>query len=269
MDKGAGGRAKRILSWILAALIITGGAIAIGWFAGIALVDLMEPGSKDLSDQMDDLNADSGGAVYGADATQGADEPSESEPQSPQLSLPSIMDEAFEQQDDGGESPFASPPWANNVSITPIDEAEADTADTETGQEQAAADAEDEPTQQAEQGLSEEPLANAQAQVTQQSPLPITSSQAAAPQSSAGTSASEPSQQPSQQVMYKVRVGPFADKAGADEAAVTLKEMGLPVLTIKEGTEYFVQVGAFSVWANADALMQKVKASGFSAKIAN
>jgi len=268
MDKGAGGRAKRILSWILAALIITGGAIAIGWFAGIALVELMEPGSKDLAEQMDELNAEAGGAVDGTGVPEGADAASEEDTEAPQVSLPSIMDEAFEQQDDGGASPFASPPWANNVSITPIDEAGTDPADAASGLEPAATDEDDEPIQQATQEPSEPQQAGEQVKAPQQGQAAASaSSQATAPQTGSGTP--ETSQQPSQQTMYKVRVGPYSEKAGADEAAVALKEMGLPVLTVKDGSTYFIQIGAFSVWANADSLVQKVKASGFSAKIAN
>ncbi len=261
MDKGAGGRTKRILSWILAALIITGGAIAIGWFAGIALVDLMEPGSKDLAEQMDELNKEAG------EAADGAGEPAEAqgtlgqEPQGPQLSLPSIMDEAFEQQEDEGTSPFASPPWANNVSITPIDEAAEGAAEEESGQEPATADANDGPLQQQTLPQAQAPLVYQAAE--QASPSePVTQ-----PGTEAG--ALQPAQQASQQVMYKVRVGPYTDKGEADEASLKLKEMGLPVLSVKDGTSFYVQVGAFSVWANADLLVQKVKASGFSAKIAN
>lgn len=257
MDKGAGGRTKRILSWILAALIITGGAIAIGWFAGIALVDLMEPGSKDLADKMDELNKGAGEAVDGAGETAGAQGALGQEPQGPQLSLPSIMDEAFEQQGDEGTSPFASPPWANNVSITPIDE----TAEEVSDQEPATAYANDVPLQQQTSPQAQAPLVNQAA--GEVSPLgsvtqPVTDAVAL-----------QPAQQASQQVMYKVRVGPYADKGEADEASLKLKEMGLPVLAVKDGTSYYVQVGAFSVWANADLLVQKVKASGFSAKIAN
>ena len=262
MDKGAGGRAKRILSWILAALIITGGAIAIGWFAGIALVDLMEPGSKELAEQMDELNAEAGGQ----DAQAGAEEAQAEQQESPQLSLPSIMDEAFEGQEDEGSSPFASPPWANNVSITPIDEVGNDPAGVETGQELAAVADAQEPLQQQALPPADALQANAQINTPEASQESHDSSpQAPASQPSADAVPSEPQQQ----TMYKVRVGPYAEKAAADEASVKLKEMGLPVLTVKDGTSYFVQVGAFSVWANADSLVQKVKASGFSAKIAN
>lgn len=265
MDKGAGGRMKRILSWILAALIITGGAIAIGWFAGIALVDLMQPGSKDLAEQMDELNAEAGEAPGSTDIPAEGEGAPGQEAQGPQLSLPAIMDEAFDTGQDDGSSPFASPPWANNVSITPIDEAEGDQTDASTGEEPAADDAAEEPLGQ-QAPPANEPSAQAPkaSQAPESSTAPVSSSQPSADAGSAGSS-----QEPSQQTMYKVRVGPYSEKAGADESSVKLKEMGFPVLTVKEGTSYFVQIGAFSVWANADSLVQKVKAAGFAAKIAN
>lgn len=261
MDKGSGGRTRRILSWILAALIITGGAIAIGWFAGIALVNLMEPGSKDLAEQMDELN----GQVAEAAEPQTEQVSQEDEgSQEPQVSLPSIMDEAFEGQEDGA-SPFASPPWANNVSITPIEEGGGDAAEAVAGQEPSTAGAQVDPIQQQPQQADGQ-----QAQAPQVSQaVEVEPAQEPPSQPETASVQSQPAQQTSQQVMYKVRVGPYPEKAAADEASARLKEMGLPVLTVKDGTSYFVQVGAFSVWANADSLVQKVKASGFSAKIAN
>ncbi len=262
MDRGAGGRTRRILSWILAALIITGGAIAIGWFAGIALVDLMEPGSKELAEQMDELNAETGEAADITEETSAQEGTAGQQTQEPQLSLPSIMDEAFEPQEDEGSSPFASPPWAGNVNITPIDDAADATTDALPGEGALTADDEDEPLEQQALPQVNEPTSQAlqTSQAEESSTAPVSSSQ---PVADAGVSV------PSQQTMYKVRVGPYAEKADADEASVKLKQMGLPVLTVKDGSSYYVQVGAFSVWANADSLVQKVKASGFSVKIAN
>src|SRR5512133_2677564 len=47
MDSRGGTNSKRILSWIAAVILIAAGAVAIGWFAGAALIDFWAPASAD------------------------------------------------------------------------------------------------------------------------------------------------------------------------------------------------------------------------------
>jgi hypothetical protein len=68
--------------------------------------------------------------------------------------------------------------------------------------------------------------------------------------------------------IYKVRVGPYADKASADAASGKLKEIGMPTM-ITSNAPYYVQIGAFSNKTNAEKLKDSVEKQGFAVIIVN
>ncbi|WP_406242297.1 N-acetylmuramoyl-L-alanine amidase [Tissierella carlieri] len=65
--------------------------------------------------------------------------------------------------------------------------------------------------------------------------------------------------------LYKVQVGAFSVKANADNLANELKAKGYSPIVVTVGGLYKVQVGAFSVRANADALANELRAKGYDA----
>ena len=67
--------------------------------------------------------------------------------------------------------------------------------------------------------------------------------------------------------LYKVQVGAFSVKANADNLANELKAKGYSPIVVTVGGLYKVQVGAFSVRANADVLANELKAKGYDAMI--
>ena len=67
--------------------------------------------------------------------------------------------------------------------------------------------------------------------------------------------------------LYRVQVGAFSVKANADKQLEKVKAAGFYTYMVKVGNLYKIQVGAFSKKANADAMMTKIKAAGFSAFI--
>jgi len=67
--------------------------------------------------------------------------------------------------------------------------------------------------------------------------------------------------------LYRVQVGAFSVKANADKQLEKVKAAGFDTYMVKVGNLYKIQVGAFSKKANADAMMKKIKAAGFSAFI--
>ena len=68
-------------------------------------------------------------------------------------------------------------------------------------------------------------------------------------------------------VLYKVQVGAFTVKANADEMLVKLKSSGFNGFVSLVNGLYKVQVGAFSVKANANTMLSEVKAKGYDAFI--
>ena len=68
-------------------------------------------------------------------------------------------------------------------------------------------------------------------------------------------------------VLYYVQSGAYSKKANADAQAAKLKAAGFDVLVKKIGNLYKVQTGAYSKKANADAQLAKLKAKGFDAFI--
>lgn len=65
--------------------------------------------------------------------------------------------------------------------------------------------------------------------------------------------------------LYKVQVGAFSIRANADNLVKELKTKGYNPFVVTEGGLYKVQVGAFSVRANADALVRELKSKGYEA----
>jgi N-acetylmuramoyl-L-alanine amidase len=67
--------------------------------------------------------------------------------------------------------------------------------------------------------------------------------------------------------LYRVQVGAYTVKANADKMLAKVKAKGFDAFVTKVGAYYKVQLGAFSVKANADKMLAKVKATGFDAFI--
>ena len=67
--------------------------------------------------------------------------------------------------------------------------------------------------------------------------------------------------------LYRVQVGAFSVRANADSLANELKGRGYSPIVITSGGLYKVQVGAFSVRANAEALVNELKVKGYDAII--
>lgn len=64
-------------------------------------------------------------------------------------------------------------------------------------------------------------------------------------------------------VIYRVQVGAYEVKKNAEAVLAKIKAAGFDALVVQVGNLYKVQVGAFSVKANADALLAKLKKAGF------
>ncbi|WP_313756207.1 N-acetylmuramoyl-L-alanine amidase [Tissierella sp.] len=65
--------------------------------------------------------------------------------------------------------------------------------------------------------------------------------------------------------LYKVQVGAFSVRANADNLADELRGKGYSPIVVIVGGLYKVQVGAFSVRANADDLAQELRSKGYDA----
>lgn len=68
-------------------------------------------------------------------------------------------------------------------------------------------------------------------------------------------------------MLYYVQSGAYTTKANADAQATKMKAKGFDVLVKSMGGMYKVQTGAYSQKANADAQLAKIKAAGFDAFI--
>lgn len=64
-------------------------------------------------------------------------------------------------------------------------------------------------------------------------------------------------------VMYYVQTGAYSVKANAEAQLRKVKAAGFDAMLKKSGNMFKIQVGAFSIKANADLLAAKLKASGF------
>lgn len=60
---------------------------------------------------------------------------------------------------------------------------------------------------------------------------------------------------------------PFATKAAADKRAELVKKKGIPSVVVKTDSGYAVQIGAFSVFKNAEKRMKQANAAGFESYI--
>lgn len=67
--------------------------------------------------------------------------------------------------------------------------------------------------------------------------------------------------------LYRVQTGAFSVKANADAFLNKVKTAGFNTYMVKVGGLYKVQVGAYSVKSNAENMMAKLKAKGFDAFI--
>lgn len=65
------------------------------------------------------------------------------------------------------------------------------------------------------------------------------------------------------QTLYKVQVGAFSVKANATEFLKCVKEDGFDAIVVTDGKYFKIQVGAYSQKANAEAMMKKLKAAGY------
>lgn len=64
--------------------------------------------------------------------------------------------------------------------------------------------------------------------------------------------------------IYRVQVGAYSIKANADKLQAELKAKGIDCFVKQVGNLYKVQCGAYSVRDNADAMLNKLKALGYS-----
>lgn len=69
------------------------------------------------------------------------------------------------------------------------------------------------------------------------------------------------------QVLYRVQTGAFSNKANADAMLQKVKAAGFDTYMVKVDNLYKIQVGAFSKKANADVMAAKLKAAGFDTYI--
>lgn len=68
-------------------------------------------------------------------------------------------------------------------------------------------------------------------------------------------------------VLYRVQTGAFSNKANADAMLQKVKAAGFDTYMVKVDNLYKIQVGAFSKKTNADAMAAKLKAAGFDTYI--
>lgn len=64
--------------------------------------------------------------------------------------------------------------------------------------------------------------------------------------------------------LYRVQVGAFSVKANADNLVKELKSKGYDAFSVKSDNLYRVQIGTFSVKANAEKLAKELKGKGYS-----
>jgi hypothetical protein len=72
---------------------------------------------------------------------------------------------------------------------------------------------------------------------------------------------------PSTGVLYRVQTGAFSVKANADALLAKVKSAGFDTYMVKVNGLYKVQVGAYAVKSNADAMAAKLKTKGFDVYI--
>lgn len=67
--------------------------------------------------------------------------------------------------------------------------------------------------------------------------------------------------------LYRVQVGAYSVKTNADAMLAKVKAAGFDTYMVQADGMYKIQVGAYSIKENADAMLAKVKAAGFDAFI--
>lgn len=77
-----------------------------------------------------------------------------------------------------------------------------------------------------------------------------------------------PKPKPSPTKLYRVQIGAYSVKANADAQAAKAKRAGYSPYIAREGGLYKVQIGAYSVKANADKMASELKRKGFNVYIA-
>src|SRR5690606_14365196 len=77
-----------------------------------------------------------------------------------------------------------------------------------------------------------------------------------------------PKPKPSPTKLYRVQIGAYSVKANADAQAAKAKRAGYSPYIAREGGLYKVQIGAYSVKANADRIAAELKRKGFNVYIA-
>lgn len=68
-------------------------------------------------------------------------------------------------------------------------------------------------------------------------------------------------------ILYRVQTGAFSNKANADAMLTKVKATGFDTYMVKVDNLYKIQVGAYSNKANADAMSAKLKTAGFDTYI--
>lgn len=246
MDRRRGNKGSSILSWVIAVILITASAAAIGWFAGEGLMALMSRGKAqvDLADYPDGaeegLAASEEEAADGTagDIDEGAQQAVE---QGAQAIEPPSASVAASPGSGSRTSPFETPPWvSDNLRIVPLAPEGPEADDTEGIAALDSADLEPEP----DVGGTEEGPA----------------SDAAVPEAVAGGEAAGPVI-PN---LYKVRVGPYATRQEAASVALELAKLQLPTLIVQG---YYVQIGAFGSKSNAENLKDRISGYGFPVSI--
>lgn len=67
--------------------------------------------------------------------------------------------------------------------------------------------------------------------------------------------------------IYRVQVGAFSVRANADQQQARLRADGYESIIVQSGSLFLVQAGAFSVRANADALASELRGRGYDATV--
>lgn len=75
------------------------------------------------------------------------------------------------------------------------------------------------------------------------------------------------SDSPATDILYRVQVGAYKNKANSDAQLARVKAAGFDTYMVQIGGLYKIQVGAYREKANADNIMIKLKAAGFDAFI--
>lgn len=76
-----------------------------------------------------------------------------------------------------------------------------------------------------------------------------------------------PTPTPQPKKYYRVQVGAYSVKANADKMLARVKADGFPGIIVQTAKFYKVQIGAYEIKANADKMLAAIKAKGYSGYI--